>query len=347
MRTPLLVLTSLLAFGLAACSGDTSTAAADSDNPRAEWPPIPSVEQIGEPIGTVDGMPIGEKEFDTMAARQMGRDGTIDADTRTEIVDRLIDEKLLYMEALRQGIDKDPKIQKMMVNTLLKQEVYSQVRTSEISEDDLTAYFEEHKEEFVVPEKVQIKRILIKAEDGGRPLAEEVRAAIVANPADFKSLAQRHSKGPYARRGGDMGFVTADGKPGVDAAVVEAAFALSGTGVSPIFETDDGLNIVYVPNRRERVERTFVQMRGSVLRKVKSDRYRSLYDGYVGGLREGAAIALDQERIDSHQIRSARPLDPDASGLRVPATPGGPGIPVPAGDDGSAPADDGEAPGAH
>lgn len=316
MRTVLLALLLLL---LPACGGgdadSTPDAGATSSSSSArEWPPMPSVDQIGEPLGTVDGMPIGTLEFDTMAARSLGRDGMLDDETRTEITGRLVDEKLLYMEALRQGIDKDPKIQRMMVNTLLKQEVYSQVRTSEITEEELKAYFEAHKDEFVVPEKVQIKRILIKPADGenaGQTMARalEVREAAAANPSDFKQLAQRHSKGPYARRGGDVGFVTPDGKPGVDPAVVKAAFELpEGQKISGVFETNDGLNIIYVPNRRARVERTFQQMRGSVLRKVKADKYKQLYDSYVGGLRGTASIELDDERIAAHQVSSGRPL---------------------------------------
>jgi parvulin-like peptidyl-prolyl isomerase len=263
-------------------------------------------------MGTVDGMPIGTLEFDSMAARQMGRDGTLDDELRAEIVDRLVDEKLLYLEALRRGIDKDPKIQKMMVNTLLKQEVYSQVRTSEISEDELRAYFETNKEDFVVPEKVQIKRILIKIEDGEEPAAararaEEILAAVKANPSDFKTLAQRHSKGPYARRGGDVGFVTPAGKPGVDPAVVTHAFSVEGQDVlDEVFETVDGFNIIYIPNRRARVERTFQQMRGSVLRKVKADKYKTLYEDYVGGLRGKAVIELDDAMISSYVIVSGR-----------------------------------------
>ena len=314
---------------LAACSGG-ETAAEPADG-FCEWPPQPSIDQIGEPLGHVGGMPFGTLEFDTMAARQVGRDGTLDPAVRGEIVDQLVDEKLLYMEARRRGIDKDPKIQKMMVNTLLKQEVYGAVRTSEIRESELREYFEVHKEDFVVAAKVQIKRILVVPADGEdatalRQRAQDIRQGIVANPGDFKSLAQRHSKGPYARRGGDMGFVTREGKPGVDPTVVEQAFALpADQDVSEIFETDDGLNIVYVPNRRERVERPFEAMRGSVLRKVKSDKYKDLYDGYVAGLRAGATIEVDQARIDSHDVRSARPLDSTTPGRREPDVPG-PGL---------------------
>lgn len=331
-----------MAFLLAACNGGAGKGEAGS--PVCKWPPVPTEAQIGAPLGYVDGMPFGTLEFDTMAAREMGRDGTIGEESRKTIVDALVEEKLLYMEALRQGIDKDPKIQKMMVNTLLKQEVYGQVRTSEITEDELRAYFADHEDEFVVAAKFQIKRILVKPEEGesaeaARARAEEIRAAVLSNPADFKSLAQRHSKDPYARRGGDLGFVTKEGKPGVDPAVVEAAFALpAGQDVSDVFETAEGLNIVYVPNRRERVERPFEAMRGSVLRKVKSDKYKALYDGYVDGLRAKAKIEVDDQQVAAHEIRSARPLDIDASGLRRPRDPSsfGPG-PLP--EDGS-PMDD-------
>ncbi len=328
MNAKMMVLFAALAALVACGGGDTAksaTGGATSDSGRSgEWPPIPSAEQIGSPIGTVDGMPIGTLEFDTMAARQMGRDGQLDDTLRTDIVDRLVDEKLLYLEALRRGIDKDPKIQKMMVNTLLKQQVYSQVRTSEISEEDLKAYFAAHKEDFVVPEKVQIKRILIKAEDGETPegargRAEEILAAVKANPSDFKTLAQRHSKGPYARRGGDVGFVTPEGKPGVDPAVVAKAFTVEGNAVlDEVFETVDGFNVIYIPNRRERVERTFQQMRGSVLRKVKADKYKDLYEGYVGGLRASATISLDDAMIASYIVTSGRPKADggDATGAR-------------------------------
>ena len=109
-----------------------------------------------------------------------------------------------------------------------------------------------------------------------------------------QELAQAYSSCPYARRGGDLGFVGRKGKPGVDEGVIDLAFTLAKGEVSPVVEIDEGFYFLYIPNRRERVERTFEQMRGSVLRKVKSNRYNDLYDGYIAGLREGATIRVDE-----------------------------------------------------
>jgi peptidyl-prolyl cis-trans isomerase C len=301
------------ALALTGC-GESTSGSAGPDGGTLETAPapvMPKPEVIGETLGTVNGLPIGSKEFDALAARK-GRDVSIDETARSEIMDRLVAEKLLYHEALRQGIDKDPKIQKMMVNTLLKQDVYSSVKTSDITEDHLKLYFEEHKDDFVVPEKAQVKRILIAPEGGenggedawaaAKTSAESVRAEVLERKAEFRKLAQEKSSGAYARRGGDLGFVTSDGKPGIPSEVIEAAFALEKGGVSEVFKTKQGWNIVYVPNKRERVERTFDQMRGSVLRKVKSDTYTTLYDGYVGKLREGSEVSIDEGKLAGHKV---------------------------------------------
>ncbi|HCP46715.1 MAG TPA: hypothetical protein DIU15_11765, partial [Deltaproteobacteria bacterium] len=205
-----LALSLTVAAALAGCgeasgpvaSPTPTSASAGASSPSSFSGGSPSPESIGEPLGTVNGLAIGSKEFDQMALRQMGRDGSVSDEARRDIIDRLVDEKLLYQEAVRRGIDKDPKIQKMMVNTLLKQVVYSDVRTTDIGDADLQSYFDEHKEDFVVPEKVQIKRILVRPEPAGQDAAalkmavDRIHAEVVAHTDDFKNLAQRYSKGP-------------------------------------------------------------------------------------------------------------------------------------------------------
>jgi len=333
MRRSRFFIFSLLVL-LAACAPATNenTSASSSDGAAAS-PAIPTVEQIGETLGNVNGQPIGSKEFDHMAIRQVGRDGSLGESERNEIIARLVDEKLLYQEALRRGIDKDPKLQKMMVNTLLKEAVYNSMRTGEIGDEDLRSYFDSHKGDFVVPEKVQVKRILVKADeqepaDAVRARAEAIRTEVMEHRADFKNIAQRYSGGPYARRGGDMGFITAAGKPGVPEAVVTAAFGLGTGEISELFQGEEGWNIVYVANRRDRVERTFEQMRGSVQRKVKSERYKQLFDDFVAGLKDGAVIEVDDKLVLSRTIEAPRPAPAPAA--RRPTPP-----PAPAAEAGS------------
>jgi len=270
------------------------------------------VEEVGETLATVNGDVIGSKAFEKAAARTAPKEGeTLSAEERREVLDRLIADQVLYLEALKKGLDQDPKVQKVMVNTLLRQDVYAQVRNSDFSEEMLQAYYDAHPEEFVVPEKVQIKRILVRVTDE-RPDAEaqaeaaRLRGAVADDPKEtFKDVASKSSEDPYRRRGGDIGFVAKDGKPGLDQAIVDKAWAMAVGEVSEPFKTEDGYNVIYVANKRERVDRTFQQMKGSVLRKVKNEKLKELYDQYVAQLKQGARIEVDEAKLAAVEIKQA------------------------------------------
>jgi parvulin-like peptidyl-prolyl isomerase len=147
-----------------------------------------------------------------------------------------------------------------------------------------------------------------------KSMAKDLRKQINKDPSKFKDLASKHSEDPYRRRGGDVGFVPKSGKPGLDQKVVDMAFTLkpgnpgkevSGE-VSKVFKTEDGFNIVMAANKRDKVERTFQQMKGSVLRKVKNEKLKSLYESFVGNLRDGAKIDLETSKLDGIEIKAAR-----------------------------------------
>ena len=305
------LLASLLALG---CGGsgtpDGKTTATNTN--RSAPAAAASAEDIGEVLATVNGIQIGSKEFEEAAARKQPASGeALSAAEKQEVLDRLVDEKLLYEAALTKGLDRDAKVQKVMVNTLLRKDVYASVRNSDFTDEELQAYYEQHKDEFVVPEKVQIKRILIKISEE-RPDADaqaeaaRIRGELSKDTGKIKEMASKYSEDPYRRRGGDVGFVPRTGKPGLDEAVVEKAFSMNVDQLSQPFRTNEGYNIIYVANKRERVERTFQQMKGSVLRKVKTAKLKDLYDQYVANLRGTAAIDADAAKLSAIEIKSSR-----------------------------------------
>ena len=296
-----------LATLVVACDGGAGTTSTSSgaENSVAQA-------DLGEVLAEVNGLKIGSKEFEEAAARKQPASGdALSAEEKQEVLDRLIEEKLLYQKALKLGLDSDPKVQKVMVNTLLRQEVYSAIRNSDFTDDELQAYYNEHKDDFVVPEKAQVKRILVKITDerpeaDAKAEADGIHAELKADIKQFKELAAKHSEDPYRRRGGDVGFVPRSGKPGLDQAVVDKAFELDVDTLSEPFKTSEGFNLIYVANRRDRVERTFQQMKGSVLRKVKNERLKEMYEKYVTDLRQSAQIRIDQDQLALVEIKSSR-----------------------------------------
>lgn len=319
MRTPI---PAALAFSIAlftlGCNEEGGQAADGAKTPAASTTAksTASVADLGEVLASVDGITVGSKEFEEMAARKQPAEGdSLSMEEKKEVLDRLIDEKLLYKAALAKGLDQDPKVQKVMVNTLLREEVYSSVRNSDFTDEELQAYYEAHKDDFVVPEKVQIKRILIKVDDdtddaAAKAKAGELRGQLKKDSDRFKELAAKNSEDPFRRRGGDVGFVAKTGKPGLDDGVVAKAFEMKVGQLSEVFKTDEGYNVILVANKRERVERTFQQMKGSVLRKVKNERLKDLYESYVGKQREGAKITVNEDKLAVVEVKSARRIGP-------------------------------------
>lgn len=308
-----------LATLLYGCEGGNSTEGAKGGPEAAKsgGAQPAAAQDAGEVLAVVNGIEIGSKEFEASAARKTPASGdTLSDAEKQEVLDRLVEEKLLYQAALKKGLDKDPKVQKVMVNSLLRDEVYNQVRNSDFSDEQLQKYYDEHKDEFIVPEKVQIKRILIKVteerpDDKAKAEAERVRGEAAKKPDSFKDLAAKFSEDPYRRRGGDVGFVPRDGKPGLDPDVVNKAFEIKVDSISEVFKTSEGYNIIQVSNKRERVERTFQQMKGSVLRKVKNDKLKALYDKYVLDLRTAAKVEIKADKLAALEIKSVRrPMGP-------------------------------------
>lgn len=302
----------LLISTLVAC-GDTSEAeGGPSTAPTTSGGDAGGGEASGEVLATVNGVSITVEEFESAAARKTPEEGSsLSEAEKQEVLDRLVAEKLLYKQALAKGLDKDPKVQKVMVNTLLREDVYANVRNSDFTDEELQAYFEANKDEFVVPEKVQIKRILVKVNDDrtdeeAAALAAKVKGELKGDGSNFKEVATEYSEDPYRRRGGDVGFVPRTGKPGLDPKVVDKAFELQQDEISEPFRSAEGYNIVYVANKRERVERTFQQMKGSVLRKVKNERLKNLYEEYVEKLRTGADVQVNSDKLAAIEVSSKR-----------------------------------------
>ena len=61
-------------------------------------------------------------------------------------------------------------------------------------------------------------------------------------------------------------------------------------------------------------------MKGSVLRKVKNQRLKEMYDEYVEGLKVGATITVHDDKLMAVEVKAARRPTLNPTG------PGGPGL---------------------
>lgn len=207
---------------------------------------------------------------------------------RKAALDALIDKELLWQESVKRGVVvSDAAVQSQVDQTrqafggaevfarrledagfdeasyieytrrdLAAQQMFAELtKVSEPDEQEVQAFFAEHRAEMNRPEQVQARHILIKVPQGAdastvssaRLRLEAMRTSINAG-ADFASVARTGSEDASASEGGDLGYFSRGRMlPEFEA----AAFALAPGAVSEPVRTAVGWHLIYVQNRME------------------------------------------------------------------------------------------------
>jgi peptidyl-prolyl cis-trans isomerase C len=124
-----------------------------------------------------------------------------------------------------------------------------------LTEADVEQFYKDNKD-FFDRTTVRASHILLRlpatATESERAQARaklaDLRAQILAGKVDFAEAAKTHSQCPSAEKGGDLGFILR--KWMVDESFARAAFAVPAGQVSDIVETDFGLHLIKVTERK-------------------------------------------------------------------------------------------------
>lgn len=145
------------------------------------------------------------------------------------------------------------------------------------TEEQLKAYFAANKDHFDRVE-VKVRHIVVRVgknataaeRAGAKEKLEAVRAEIAAGKLDFAAAAKKHSQCPTAPTGGDIGYIARKGGL-VDEAFAKAAFALKPGELSGVVETEFGLHVVQVTDRKPGVPSTYEKSATDVLDSYADD----------------------------------------------------------------------------
>jgi len=137
-----------------------------------------------------------------------------------------------------------------------------------LSEEEIEQYYEEHKEEYLKPEEVKVRHILLETEEEAQSVLQELEAG-----KDFGELAGEYSIDLRSKKkGGDLGFVT----PGRTVkAVEETAFSLEPGEVSGMVKSRFGYHIVTIDEKRAAAYRPLsevVQLVKGEVRRINEEK---------------------------------------------------------------------------
>ena len=145
------------------------------------------------------------------------------------------------------------------------------------TDEQLKAYFAANKDHFDRVE-VKVRHIVVRVgktataaeRAGAKEKLEAVRAEVAVGKLDFAAAAKKHSHCPTAPTGGDIGYIARKGGL-VDEAFAKAAFALKPGDLSGVVETEFGLHVVQVTDRKPGVPSTYEKSATDVLDSYADD----------------------------------------------------------------------------
>ena len=140
---------------------------------------------------------------------------------------------------------------RLSVIRLIKEDIAKDIK---VSDEEIHTFYIDNPAQFKRPEEIHVRHVLVKVDAKGNERAEQAAMVKIESVlaeakagTDFAELARKHSEGPSAPTGGDLGFIS----KGQTVPPFElAAFSLKPGAISAVVQTSYGLHIIKVEERR-------------------------------------------------------------------------------------------------
>lgn len=176
---------------------------------------------------------------------------------------------------------------KIIIDSLIGQFVYSKLTllTAEIE-----AFYKENIQLFTEPAEVELAEILLltegKDKNQVRSRAEEALARLKSGVA-FEETARQYSEGPTASRGGGIGAFR---RGSIAPALEKVVFELGKGQTSGIIETEYGLQIIKVADKKEATAKSLEDVRPLIQRELYQRKARPEMEEFMEDLRSQSYV---------------------------------------------------------
>lgn len=252
---------------------------------------------------------------------------------RKEVLDSLVSREVVYQESQRRGLKVDEKeiddkigdlkkgfpseseyqavLQRMNVTEAeLRKQVSRQLAMKKlidqtivpdvtIADAEVKKYYDEHPEDFKMPEQVRASHILKKADakasESDKAKAKKELTDLqqrLKKGEDFAELAKQSSDCPSAPRGGDLGFFP---RGQMVPAFEEKAFVLKPGELSDIVETQFGYHLIKVTDKKAPGTLSFEESKDKIAQFLKQEKTTDQVSKFIEGLKTKADIKISAQ----------------------------------------------------
>ncbi|HHL38989.1 MAG TPA: hypothetical protein ENJ37_00630 [Deltaproteobacteria bacterium] len=158
----------------------------------------------------------------------------------------------------------------------------------EVTEEEARAYYEEHIDEYRVPEQVRARMIVVADEKEAKAVRKRLRRE------KFEDVAREVSIGPEAEKGGDLGFFSRGEMPEEFEKVV---FKLRKGRISRIVKTPYGYHIFRVEERKKGRKLRFEDVVDRIVEKIEREKADRAFIEWMAAAKKAARIEVREELL--------------------------------------------------
>ena len=223
----------------------------------------------------------------------------------SRLFDRFVDEAILFEAARERGIaltdeEKKEYLAKLAVDPaagggeglpavpsegafdrlLVEKYTYLVVRDVRVDRDEILAYYEGHKKDFLRQGRVQVSQILVDSEEKA---VSVVRRLERTGEDEFRRIAREESLGPEAVRGGVMGVFAQGDLP---ADMERAIFALDEGRTSQVVESSYGFHIFRLDRKVPPSLQTEAEAAPEIRQRIMAQKMKEALALHLVGLKD-------------------------------------------------------------
>lgn len=234
-------------------------------------------------LASVGGNAIYQSEVDEVVRMYASRGQNYDsAQGREAILQQLIDKKLLVLDAKKNLMEHNAEfkaeLEKMKNEMLANFNIQKSLEKAEVKDDEVKAYYDENKAQFVRGASVAASHILVDSEEK----ANEIKAKIEAGEVSFEDAARENSSCPSGQNGGALGeFTHGQMVPEFD----EAAFSMEVGELRGPVKTQFGFHIIKVTAKNEESEMSFDEVKGQIKNFLLGEKRQKAYESKINQLK--------------------------------------------------------------
>lgn len=203
------------------------------------------------------------------------------------------EQEIVYLEAKKQGIDKEDSIRTVLEDyekqLLTMDLVHREFGGTSVTETEVREYFEKHKDEFLYA--VRLGQIVLPSYEAAKTTLEEIKAG-----ADFVKLAKERSLTRYEDP--DDPRVITDYLPRgmiADFAIEETIYAMERGDISDVIPYLQGtfLIVKLIDKKKMKATADFEQHKTGIHNYLLSKKYQDFLEVYVDSLKNEYEIKID------------------------------------------------------